>query len=79
METICGSGAACELKCPVMSVGRVCPTADEFFDELERVDSQSPWGVRFLAATTNSSKSRPSKSSAGNKTFMVMGSVPPTI
>lgn len=34
LRDICGSGAACERTCPVMKLGRVCPTVTEFMDEI---------------------------------------------
>jgi hypothetical protein len=44
METgviICGSGAACETICPIMSVGRVCPGISKLIEELENLNH--PW------------------------------------
>ena len=32
---ICGETTACQNHCPVMRLGRVCPTVPEFMDELE--------------------------------------------
>jgi len=33
-RTVCGSGLQCESKCQVMMLGRLCPTVDEFLDEM---------------------------------------------
>lgn len=33
MEKICGDGAACELVCPIMQAGRVCPSVEIYLDE----------------------------------------------
>ena len=33
-EITCGAGLPCERTCPVMSMGRICPTLPEFIDEL---------------------------------------------
>ena len=30
---ICGTGAACEKDCPVMRIGRACPTVEDVFRE----------------------------------------------
>ena len=37
---VCGKGAACEQYCPVMSMGRICPTPAEFAEELAELCSE---------------------------------------
>ena len=36
---VCGAGLQCEQTCPVMRMGRICPTLPEFIDELACVFS----------------------------------------
>lgn len=33
-RTVCGAGLECESKCPVMMLGRLCPSVDEFLDQM---------------------------------------------
>lgn len=33
MDKICGGGAACELVCPIMQSGRVCPSVEVYLEE----------------------------------------------
>jgi hypothetical protein len=39
-KLVCGKGAACEQTCPVMSMGRICPTVEEFMEELAGMCSE---------------------------------------
>lgn len=49
-ERICGTGNQCEETCPVMRLGRVCPTPAEFIDELLAM-SETPEGSPQLACS----------------------------
>lgn len=39
---VCGTGQACEDTCPVMRLGRLCPTLPEFLDELAAMSVEAP-------------------------------------
>lgn len=39
---VCGTGAQCEDTCPVMRLGRLCPTLPEFLDELANLYAATP-------------------------------------
>ena len=40
MDKVCGSGDECENTCPVMLMGRICPTPAEFVNELQTMMSE---------------------------------------
>lgn len=46
---ICGSGLACEEYCPVMSMGRICPSVTEFLDEVAAM-GLTPAEVRAVSS-----------------------------
>ena len=46
-RTVCGAGLECESKCPVMMLGRLCPTVDEFLDQMLEAGLNVPVSPAF--------------------------------